>query len=200
MATLVSVKLTVGIPSAAVHYTVLGYGGTFNGGIKCSPNPTIDLDKSGASSLTLPTPSWGITYAYNEPDSTPVPGKPDWFRALKTGAVAIESKQLVRTEDNLNAVFTSMSGASHAVKFMVIGANPLLSLAPAIDAEVTVGLRKNGTIIEYCVSGAHDGFPNYALEVGGKVVYSWDCVAKGESPNALKPPMDQTATVGWTSL
>ena len=63
-----------------------------------------------------------------------------------------------------------MSGASHAVLFTVVGANPLLELVPEIDAEITVGLRKNGSKIEYAVSGRHDGFPNYMIKARSNTV------------------------------
>jgi len=196
----ITVKLTVFIPSDAVTYSVLGYGGTFNGGVKCAPEPKIDLDVSGPGSLVFPTPSWGTTREYLDSDSLPVSGKPDWYRALKAGAAVQAEERLERTTDNLNATFAPPAGATHGVFFKVVGANPLLTLAPAIDAEITVGLRKRGSAVEYMVAGEHDGFPSYVLTLNGKEVYNHDCVAKGETPSALKPWMDISANIGWTRL
>ena len=142
MTHLIEVKLKVFIPSEAVTYSVLGYGGTFNGGTKCEPAPTIDLDVGGSGSLDFPTPSWGMTRSYDNDDAEKVSGKPDWYRKLQAGAEVIEEMRLTRPEDNLNAVFVTPAGASHGVAFTVVGTNPLLSLAPAIDAEVTVALRR----------------------------------------------------------
>jgi hypothetical protein len=200
MPTNVAIELSIGIPSAVVLYSVLGYGGAFSGGTKCNPKPTIDLDKAGAASMTVPTLAWATTKRYDEGDAVVVAGKPDWFRSLRSGAAELESKQLARAPDNLDVQFSQVTGASHAVKFTVAGPNPLLSLAPAIDAEIVVGLRKVGTVIEYIVEGKHDGFPNYTLLINGKTVYSWDCVANAEDPSALGPPMDQTVSTGWKQL
>lgn len=194
------IKLVVGIPSPAVQFYFAGIGGTFNGGVKCSPSPKIDLDIAGAGSFTFPTPEWSTTHAYEDGDAPTVAGKPDWFRSLNAGAVATESERLARTLANLNAEFVAFAGASHAVKFSVVGANPLLALAPAIDADIIVGLRKAGPKVQFAVAGGHDGFPNYTLSIGGKTVYFWDCVAKGETPSALKPPMDQSVKLDWQDL
>jgi hypothetical protein len=200
MPTNVLVELTVGIPSAAVLYAVLGYGGAFNGGVKCKPSPNVNLDKSGAASLTLPQLVWGMTHQYNEADAPTVAGKPDWFRSLQAGAQPVDGKTLARTPDNLNVEFVHLQGATHAVKFTVVGANPMLTIAPAIDAEIVVGLRKSGGGIQFAVKGEHDGFPNYTLVLNGRQVYAWDCVAKGESPAALGPPMDQSVDIAWQDL
>lgn len=197
---IVTLKLTVFIPSDAVTYSVFGYGGTFNGGVKCAPEPTIDLNKSGSGSVKLPEPFWGETRKYADEDSETIPGKPDWFRRLRAGASILEKDKLVRTTGNLNATFAQPAGATHGVYFKVIGANPLLTLAPAIDAEITVGIRKAGNEIDFMIEGAHDGFPNYALTLNNKEVYLHDCVASGETPEALKPNMDYSINTGWKRL
>ncbi|RYF43521.1 MAG: hypothetical protein EOO38_18760 [Cytophagaceae bacterium] len=201
MPTNVTIELIIGIPSAAVLYSVLHYGGAFSGGTKCSPKPTVDLDRAGAGSMTVPALAWATTNRYNESDALVVAGKPDWFRALKDGAAETESNQLARTPGNLDVEFVALNGASHAVRFFVEGPNPLLSLAPAINAEIVVGLRKTATgKIDYSIEGKHDGFPNYTLSINGTAVYFWDCVAKNEDPSALGPPMDQVISLGWKSL
>lgn len=200
MPTIVSVEMTVFIPSEVVLYSVLGYGGAFNGGTKCSPKAVLDLDKLGASSMTVGPLAWGTTHRYDPANAVAVAGKPDWYRALRGGASAIESQQLQRTEANLNVAFAQLAGATHAVKFFIEGANPLLTLAPAIDAEIVVGFRKAGGGVQFAASGEHDGFPNYTLKIANKQVYAWDCVTKGEDPSALRPPMDQVVNTGWKTL
>lgn len=200
MPTPVAIELEIRIPSNAVYYPIAGFGGAFNGGIKCKPKSTIDLDISGAASLQVPVPSWGMTHSYDENETLIVPGKPDWFRDLKANATPNESEQLERTPANLNAKFTSMDGATHAVLFEAVGANPLLLIAPAIDATIKVGLRKSGGSIQYAISASHDGFPDYTVRIDGESVYFHDCVAAGETPLALGPPEDIQATVPWTSL
>lgn len=200
MSNKVSVKLKVFIPSEVVTFSLLGYGGTFNGGVKCEPSPTVDLDRNGASSLSFPTPTWGKTKSYSDEDSLEVSGKPDWFRKLKSGANVLQEKRLERTEENLNAKFEVPDDATHGVKFIIIGANPLLSLAPAIDAEIVVGLRKRDTGFEAMVKGSHDGFPSYTIEVNGTGIYSHDCVVESQDPGDLAPPMDFSVNVSWQRI
>lgn len=200
MTLLIEVTLKVFIPSEVVTYSVLGYGGSFNGGTKCEPAPTIDMDVVGGGSFSFPTPSWGMTRSYDDNDAEKVSGKPDWYRSLKPGSEVLEEERLERTEGNLNAVFATPDGASHGVAFTVVGANPLLSLAPAIDAEVTVGLRRRNGKIEASAQVKHDGFPSYILTVNGKTIYSHDCVDTGESPGALKPPMDYSSSLDWQEV
>ncbi|MDN8616291.1 hypothetical protein [Variovorax ginsengisoli] len=200
MPTNVTIELSIGIPSAVVLYSLLGYGGAFNGGTKCNPKPTVDLDKAGSVSMTVPALTWSTTKRYDEADAIVVAGKPDWYRSLRSGAPERESQQLVRAPENLDVQFSQIADATHAVKFVVNGPNPLLSLAPGINAEIVVGLRKTATAIEYIVKGDHDGFPNYTLLLNGKTVYAWNCVDNGETPLALRPPMDQSVDTGWKQL
>lgn len=196
MVTLVKISLIVKIPSQVV-YIAYGALGVFNGGVKCTPDVTIDLDKAGTASMVFATPSWGKTHRYDAADTTPVAGKPDWYRNLRAGAAEQESGTLTRTEQNLNALFTSLDRA-HAVKFVVEGANPLVGAAPAISAEIIVGVRKKaGGVFECCIQGEHDGFPDYTVLVNDKAAYSYGCVNAGESPTALFPPMDKAVNTGW---
>jgi len=148
----------------------------------------------------VPLLAWGTTYKYKDSDALAVTNKPDWYCTLRSGATPIDSGTLERDEANLNVQFAQMDDATHAVKFTVVGANPLLALAPAIDADIVVGLRKAADRIQFAVTGKHDGFPNFTLQINGKTVYAWDCVANGEDPSALGPPMDQSVDTGWTTL
>lgn len=196
----VKISLKVFIPSEAVTFSILGYGGTFNGGVKCEPAATIDLSMNGESSLSFPEPAWGETRSYDDTDASAVSGKPDWYRQLNSGAAVVETKRLDRTTDNLNATFEVPTGASHGVKFFVVGANPLLSYAPAIDAEIKVGLRIINGELEVMAAGSHDGFPSYSLVVNGMEIYSHDCVAEAQDPSDLAPPMEYSVDVDWRSL
>lgn len=196
MATPIALKLTIGIPSEAVYYALY----TFSGGMKCSPNPTVDLDKAGAGSLTLPALVWSATHQYENADAPPVAGKPDWFRSLSSGAKPTKSATLQRNAENLDVQFVQLAGATHAVKFYVNGGNPLLPpvITPDIDATITVGLRKVPGGIEFCVDGTHNGFPNYVLQINGKTVYEWDAVAKGKTPGNLA--FSETVQIPWRRL
>lgn len=196
MATPIALKLTIGIPSQAVYY--IAY--TFSGGMKCSPSPTVDLDKSGAGSLTVPALVWSTTHEYENADASTVDGKPDWFRSLRAGARPTQSATLQRNAENLDVQFVQLAGATHAVKFYANGGNPLLPPAtPDIDATITVGLRKVVGGIEFSVAGTHDGFPNYVLQINGKPVYEWDAVAKGKTPGDLAL-FSETVQIAWRRL
>lgn len=200
MPTLVTIQLTIGIPSEIVLYQIVGFGDAFSGGMKCSPKTTIDLDKSTSASMTVGPLAWSTTKSYAETDALLMSGKPVWYRSLSAGAHPKASKALERKPDNMEVKLAQMPEATHAVQFIVAGANPLLTVAPTIDAVITVGLRKAGGGIEYAVEGDHDGFPNYTLTINGRTVYAWDCVTKGESPLALAAPMDQPVDIGWQQL
>jgi hypothetical protein len=199
----VTVKLAIGIPSAGVLYRdpIFGAGGAFNGGTKCAPAPVVDLDKQGAAALTIPPLGWEITHRYQDADALLVRGKPDWYRSLRPGATPTETATLARSPDNLEVQWAQLAGATHALKFTVNGTNPLLpEIAPDIDAAIIVGLRKQGGGIQYSVDGKHDGFPNYTLEINGKRVYLWDCVASGQDPSNLADLLGQAVKIGWTTL
>lgn len=200
MPTIAAVNLTIGIPGEIVLYQIVGFGDAFSAGMKCSPKATVDLDKTGAASMTVTALTWSLTRSYADTDALPVPGKPDWYRTLRAGAQPKAGKALERTPDNLDVKFAGVAGASHGVEFIVDGANPLLAIASPINAEITVGLRKGAHGIEYTVEGDHDGFPDYTLTINGRTVYSWDCVARGQSPLSLAVPMDQAVSIAWKVL
>jgi hypothetical protein len=199
LANIVSIKLTVGIPSEAVYFSFI-IGGTFNGGVKCGPSATLDLEKPGPDSLKVAALSWGTTHRYADADALTIAGQPDWFRRLKTGAQPSATATLERTAENLSVSFATLPGATHAVEILVKGGNPLLTGSPAIDAQLTVGLRKTSGAIEYCVVGEHDGFPNYNLQLNSKSVYAWDALQHGETPLALGGLVDVDVDIGWRKL
>jgi len=197
----INIRLTIGIPSEAVYYDPVGLGGgAFSGGVKCEPAVAIDIDTAGAASMAFPVPAWSMTKSFAPSATLTVAGKPDWFRSLKAGSQPTGSATLARTVDNLNARFTVPDGASHGVEFIVVGANPLLSAAPAIDATLTVGLRRKAGKVQYRVTGNHDGFPDYYVFIEAKRVYRWSCVDEGQTPFALFPPAECAVESGWLDL
>lgn len=61
--------------------------------------------------------------------------------------------------------------------------NPFLATAPDIDYHVAILLWKEGNIINYTVSGNHDGFPGYEVFIGNKLVHFWTPkVEEGQNP------------------
>lgn len=192
------IALRIFIPSQAVYFLFM----TFNGGTKASIEAVVDLAASGAASLTRKARDFGETRRYENSATETVPGKPDWFRTLRTGATPLESKRAEATDYNLNATWKLLNGATHGVYLDVDGANPLAPTGtPAIDFEVDVGLRRNAAgKIEYCLVGAHDSFPSYELKINGKLVHAHDCVAGSNSPADLDPGMEIQIDSGWKTL
>lgn len=141
--------------------------------MKCSPNPTVDLDKACAASLTVPALLWSPTHQHEDADALKVADKPDWFRSLRAGVRPTQSATLQRDAENLDVQFVQLAGATHAVKFYVNGGNPLLPTGtPDIDATITIGLRKAVGGIEFSVDGTHDGFANYVLHINASLFMS----------------------------
>jgi hypothetical protein len=195
---LVPFQLRVFIPSPGVSYL----GDLFGGGDKAILEGAIDMDNSGAGALSLTARSLGATRRYSPSAAKAVAEKPDWYVSLAPGAAAIETGQSPLTNASLSASWEVPAGATHGVKFVVDAANPLVTAAPAIDAVIRLGLRRTGSGVEYQLSGDHDGFPSYQIKLGaGALVYNYDCVAAGDTPAALFPPMDRTVTSsGWKPL
>jgi hypothetical protein len=88
------------------------------------------------------------------------------------------------------------SGSDILVDFQVAAKNPLVALAPAIDADVVFHINPMGRTCR--LTGKHDGFPAYEAYVtadggAGVPVYTYDPIAAGEDITALFPPMDKMA-------
>ena len=143
---------------------------------------------------------FGQSFEYNTSDVSAVPGKPDWFLALNPGAVAIGSDTLQASDDNLNIVLGagastteaafSVARPSTVVSISLIGALPLMTGAPAIDATLYVHIISDGGRLKGLVRGSHDGFPAYEIYLNQQLVYKFDPVAAGTSPMNLLPPED----------
>jgi len=195
---LVPFQLKVFIPSPGVRYL----GDVFGGGDKAIVEGTIDLGQSGPSSLSVRTRYLGPTKRYPPAAAQPVAGKPDWYVALAGSATPTETGQSPLSDEALSARWQQPAGGTHGVRITVDAANPLVTGAPAIDASFHVGLRLSGSRVEYLLSAEHDGFPSYRLTLGaGALVYDYDCVAAGDTPTALFPPMDRSVTASaWQGL
>jgi hypothetical protein len=189
------------IPSQVVKFSVLGIGGSYNGGIKSTLTVEVDLAQSGPGSLKVLTRTWGMTSKYNDADALPVAGKPSWFCALKSGASAIQQGQLAPADDNLKATWKVPGDATHGVALFAAGGNPLLSVAPAIDGDFVLGLRMQAGKIQYRLEGEHDGFPDHVITIGGTKIYAHDCVAAGKDPSHLAPPAEvDLPSPAWKTL
>ena len=80
------------------------------------------------------------------------------------------------------------------------GSNPLISVAPAINADLNLYLEHMGNALRCLACGDHDGFPAYELYVNGMLIYCHDPIAGGKSPFALFPPSDINVNTGWIDI
>jgi len=186
---IVNVTYITEIPSEVVSYSVLGYGGTFNGGVKSTLVVESDLAKSGSDSVTVKESTWGESREYSASDALDVDGKPDWYKNLKSGAIATDSASLPVLDSNLKAAFYR-SVSDHGVSLYVAGGNPLLPLAPVIDGEFFVSLKNESGDLYYQIYGKHDGFPTHRITINGNQILNHDPVALNQGPGSLGPPAE----------
>jgi hypothetical protein len=153
---------------------------------------------------------WGESTEYNSSDASHVAGKPDWWLDKNPGAQPINRDTLVVSDDNLKLIAGVTAGMARSAEAMVdqasiislvaSGSLPLSSVAPAIDADVSLFVRVQGGQLQVKVVGEHDGFPCHELYVNQQRVYRYDPVAVGNSPTSLMPPMDIEARTGWITI
>lgn len=210
----VEIKYRAFIPSPAIkgplidnyHGDGRGFsysGGTSRGEIVCK----VDVGPSGAVSNLRTNAHWSPTYAYSSDDTPAVPGKPDWWLGLNPGAAHTGQGEC---DGELRASFGApgstrniTAGIEQAsiVSLYMSGNNPLATGSPAIDADVSVFLRRSADGgIEARAVGSHDGFPAHELYVNGKRLHAYDPVAAGKGPTALLPPTDIDLDTSWTSV
>lgn len=191
------IDFRVGIPGQAVTHSFLGLGvgeRTFSAGEKAYVTAGFSLATRSLGNLKL---DWTSNGEYANADSVVVPGAPAWQRTLRPGAVALETRQLTRTPDNLNLTHTQDAEVSN-LRFTVDGGNPLFPAAPNIDADLLLQIRPEPGGFAAKLSGGHDRFPGYVLKINGKVLYEFDPVAAGSSPDSLfGPAPDQTVATSW---
>ncbi|WP_194745187.1 YiiX/YebB-like N1pC/P60 family cysteine hydrolase [Thermaurantiacus tibetensis] len=163
----------------------------------------------GVERIEMTDARWHPTTAYASSDVEPVAGKPDWWRARKPGARPVETATLARTPANLDVVRGASGTARNVeaiaeraslVSVRAAGANPLVALAPTIDADLAVFLRVAGETLEAKVVGTHDGFPAHELYVNGVRLVAHDPVAAGSSPWDLADLRGVEVRTGWTPV
>lgn len=93
---------------------------------------------------------------------------------------------------------STMAEGSTTINMEVDASNKLITGAPAInyDVGVTITQDEDGTF-NFSIQGESDGFPAYEFfitnEANGKsyLIHGSNPASRGDSPNALFPPMDQ---------
>lgn len=110
----------------------------------------------------------------------------------KTGA-EIAAKKAPASELTNGSV--ARRGGEIQVGFQTAAFNPLVTVAPAIDADVVFHIDPAARTCR--LAGQHDGFPAYEAYVtadggAGSTVYTYDPIGAGEGISALGPPMDKT--------
>ena len=154
---------------------------------------------------------WGesIEYVYN--DTVHPDGKPDWWREKRQDkfVALIDRATLDVTDGNLRIWEGTESTARYeeAVRekaFLLAlhadGSLPLSSVAPAINADLTLLLRIKDGAVQARLAGEHDGFPAHEVYLNGRLFYGWDPVAEDSSPTSLMPPMDVEVDTSWTTI
>ena len=212
--TTLDVRYRCFIPSPLIDSPFTVYGGdgrsfSENGGTSRGDlHARVTLAQSAAiENISIIDRHWGESTEYRTEDSYHVEGKPDWWLGKVEGAQPTKWDTLQATDDNLNITAGSTGSARNVQAAMenasifsitAVGSLPLSMVAPAIDADIAILVRRsaNGGI-ECKVVGEHDGFPCHELYVNGVQVYTYDPVAAGEGPTALKPTMDITASTDW---
>jgi hypothetical protein len=181
-------------------------GGTSRGEITF----LVDLSPGGGlSNLRIVDRHWSPTHSYSASDTSPVSGKPDWWLDLNAGASPTGTGTCPANDDTLRAylgapgtmrnVLATAEMASICSIYMS-GNNPLVTGSPAIDADVSVLLRRTSSGIEAKAYGSHDGFPAHELYVNGQRIHHYDPVDAGNGPTALLPPEDRDVDTRWTTV
>lgn len=191
-----SFQLRIFIPSPAVSYL----GDAFSGGDKVVLDGKFDLSKPGPESLSISRRYLGPTDRYAPEAVEAVAGRPSWFVRPRPGMQPVERGQAILSNRSLAAHWFTPAGATHGVRIVAEAANPLVAGSPAIDAAITLGLRRRDDDLEYSLEAEHDGFPSYSLTVGSRTVLNYDCVVAQDSPLGLFPPMERHSKTAWRRL
>ncbi len=152
--------------------------------------------------------SFGTTFGYNDQASNIVtcPSGQVCPSFCTDCIAATAAPECVATAANgangntLSAVLTHVSNSISEVQFDLVGGNPCVTAAPAIDAHITFEFRQtcvNGVLspFEWRIkpgSGSwHDAFPWHELYFNGVQVYIFDPCAAGRTPDPddLFPPL-----------
>jgi hypothetical protein len=191
------IDFRLAIPGQAVTHSFLGLGvgeRTFSAGEKAIVTAALSL---ATRKLVNGRLDWTENGEYANADSIAVPGAPAWQRTLRAGAVAIDKKRLARTTENLNLTHVQSAEVS-SLRFTVNGGNPLFPAAPNIHADLLLQIRPEGGGFAAKLTGTHDRFPGYVLKINGRVLYNFDPVAAGSSPDSLfGPAPDEAVATHW---
>jgi len=128
---------------------------------------------------------------------------------IKPGKTPARSAKLQLTNDNLKigiggtsfrANAFALASKSTVVSLHVAGSNPLIPLAPAINADLNLYLKREGDVLRCFVDGEHDGFPAYELYVNGVLIYCHDPIATGKSAASLFGYGDIKVNTDWIDM
>jgi Protein of unknown function (DUF3238) len=216
----IDVKLRIFIPAPAVLVSLPGWydvAGGDNRGYSyklgdhravihaCARLPRIGVPPS----LNILGRNWSETTAYQASDTVAVPGFPSWYVAILPGKKPARRATLQTTVDNLKIALGgnsfrhnayALASKSTVLSLHADGSNPLVAIAPAINADLNIFLKRENDVLRCLVCGDHDGFPAYELYVNGVLIYCYDPIAAGKSPNALFPPSDIEVNTGWIDI
>ena len=88
------------------------------------------------------------------------------------------SVRAVRFLSSLTSLTTLITGSPY---------NPLVLIGPNIDYSffLRINYNKQTGVQTYVMTGVHDGFPAYQLDLNGVTVWSYDPIDHGETPLSL---------------
>ncbi len=216
----VDVKLRVFIPPPAVSLPVPGWyditggdnrGYSYNqGSSRAQIHACVRLPSAGRlAGLTILKQGWEPTTAYPFSAAVPIKGLPAWCVGIKPGITPARIDTLQLTSNNLKIAIGGTSLQNNALALTskstvfsmhVDGSNPLIKVAPAINADLNLFLKRQGSVLSCLVRGDHDGFPAYELYVNGVQIYCYDPIARGSHPKSLFPPSDIAVSTGWINI
>ena len=171
----------------------------------------VDVGAGGAvTNLRYTHRDWSPSHSYRSSDTSAVAGKPVWWLNLAAGATPTATASCPTNDDTLRAYIGApgttrnvLAVAENAsiVSIYMSGNNPIIPGSPAIDADMSVLLRRTSDGgIEAKAYGSHDGFPAHELYVNQHALLTYDPVAAGKDPTALMPPEDIDESTHWVRI
>jgi len=152
---------------------------TFIGGVLVKPKPRPLM-------LAKPKVDFGVSAGWRPHKATWVYGQPFWWWKLDRAYTPdFGPVKLAPSPENTRVSCHRPSDNSVRVDFFLSAPNPLLKTAPAIDANISVMLKKESNATSALASGNHDGFPAYELYVNGQEIFRHDPVLRRQSPLSL---------------
>lgn len=207
----VGIRLRTFIPSPGVYFSDFptplplfggdGRGFDYSGGTNRSFQG-VEVDPRRPSPIVSgPSVNFGVTNQYGSSNGASVVNKPYWWWVINAGATPTATARLGVTTANNNVQVTRLSPTQVKVTFFLKGPNPLVPVAPPIQADIAVFIRGGGGIRpQYRIEGNHDGFPAYELYINGNLVYLYDPESSGKSPYNLGGSLDELVSVPWNNI